>query len=148
MFSIEFCKVVSQMCHRFHISTSWWELLGGGTADISHFPHSVPLAGVFIALSHSELSLGRTVSFLQEGFRVRAEPDPLVKVPVLCYESPGPTAWPCSDYQIQTCWWETLGSSLVPVNLGDTEITPETWHRNSHGQMLEEEERVHPSWGW
>lgn len=106
------------------------------------------LAGVFIALSQSELSLGRTVSFLQEGFRVKAEQEPLVKGPVLCYESPGLTACLCSDYQTQMCWWKTSSFSLVPVNLGVTEDTPETWHRNSLGQMLEEEEREHPSQGW
>lgn len=106
------------------------------------------LAGVFIDLSQSELSLGRTVSFLQEGFRVKAEQEPLVKGPVLCYESPGLTACLCSDYQTQMCWWKTSSFSLVPVNLGVTEDTPETWHRNSLGQMLEEEEREHPSQGW
>lgn len=35
-----------------------------------------------------------------------------------------------------------MGSSLVPVNSGDTEVTPEAWHRNSCGWMLEEEERA------
>lgn len=127
--------------HQHHmVGTSRWR----DCRHHSHFPHSVLLAGVFIALSHSELSLGRTVSFLREGFRVRAEPDPQM----LCCESPGPAAWLRSDYQTQTCWWETLGSSLVPVNSGDTEVTPETWHRNSCGWMLEEEERAHSSWGW
>lgn len=103
---------------------------------------------MFIGLSHSELSLGRTVSFPQEGFRVRAEPDPLVKAPVFGYGSPGLAAWLRSDYQTQTCWWEPLGSGLVPVNSGDTEVNPEIWNRNSHGQMLEAEDRAHPLWGW
>lgn len=112
------------------------------------FSNRASLAGAFIALSQSELSLGRTVSFLQEGFRVRAEQEPLVQAPVLCYQSPGLTACLCSDYQTQTCWWKASRFRLVPANLGVTEDTPETWHRNSHGQMLEEEEREHPSWGW
>ena len=119
-----------------------------GQQTSQSFSNRASLAGVFIALSQSELSLGRTVPFLQECFRVRAEREPLVKVPVLSYESPGLTACLCSDLQTQTCWWETSSFSLVPVNLGVTEDTPETWHTNSHGQMLEEEEREHPSQGW
>lgn len=113
----------------------WWD-----SKKHSNFPHIVMLAGALIALSQSQLSLGSSVSFLQEGFRVRAEQDPWWRhLCSLCYKSPGPTARPRWDYQTQTCWWETSSFSRAPVNPEDTEkVTPETWHTNPCGQMMEE----------
>ena len=117
------------------VGTSRWR----DSKHHSNFPHVAALAGALIALSQSQLSLGSSVSFLQEGFRVRAEQDPWWRhLCSHCYKSPGPTARPRSDYQTQTCWWETSSFSRAPVNSGDTEkLTPETWHTNPRGQTME-----------